>query len=214
MSQDKDVEKLNSLVLELADKSPDSDVIGTFCTKLSITKTVLDIYLDKLLKAGSNNKSGGAEALSSFLNADYIFPQTQSVLINNADIESNILDSSATSFSDSFNSSNYVSSLTNQIDDLLLQNKNLEEKVHNLCECLKEENASWMSAQFELKDITLQNEKIYKTTEKFLHLSKFKPRNFTKRLNRQILKITKTSAILICNISFVMLSMNSQCQIT
>ena len=38
----KDVEKLNSLVLELADKSPDSDVIGPFCTKLSITKTVLD----------------------------------------------------------------------------------------------------------------------------------------------------------------------------
>ena len=187
----KDVEKLNSLVLELADKSPDSDVIGPFCTKLSITKTVLDIYLDKLLKAGSNNKSGGTEALSSFLNADYIFPQTQSVLINNADIESNILDSSASSFSDSFNSSNYVSSLTNQIDDLLLQNKNLEEKVHNLWECLKEENASWMSAQFELKDITLQNEKIYKTTEKCLHLSKFKPRNFTKRLNRQILQNNK-----------------------
>ena len=114
------------------------------------------------------------------------------ILINNADIESNILDSSASSFSDSFNSSfnssNYVSSLTNQIDDLLLQNKNLEEKVHNLCECLKEENASWMSAQFELKDITLQNEKIYKTTENFLHLSKFKPLNFTKRLNRQILQ--------------------------
>ena len=145
----------------------------------------------KLLKSGSNNKSGGAEALSSFLNADYIFPQTQSVLINNADIESNILDSSASSFSDSFNSSfnssNYVSSLTNQIDDLLLQNKNLEEKVHNLCECLKEENASWMSAQFLIKDITLQNEKNYKT-KNFLHLSKFKPRNFTKCVNRQILQ--------------------------
>ena len=75
----KDVEKLNSLVLELADKSPDSDVIGPFCTKLSITKTVLDIYLDKLLKAGSNNKSGGSRSTLFFFKCRLHFPNLNPV---------------------------------------------------------------------------------------------------------------------------------------
>ena len=132
----------------------------------------------------SSKRKCGAESLSSFLNACCISPQTQSSLMNNADTDSenNILNSPESSISNSFNSSQYISSLTNQIDELLLQNKTLEEKV-------VEENATRMSAQSQLKDITLQNEKNYKTlNEKITLLSKFNPHNFKKRLDRQLLK--------------------------